>query len=324
MTRKKVLVFFLILFAFISSFVLLNRERYFGKKIVSPYEISVICRSSSTASSTSVRQGMEQAAKDLNAEISFITLQKENSAEEQVSLLKREIRNGADAVVISPVNSEDLEQPVREAMKSVPVIAMQSTVESIPNLPLISCDNEKLGSALAQAAAGDGKNLLRIAILRNSMDCSSIRRRYDGVMKILDEGKNKIEYWDIPNGSQQAYDTAKGMLLSSAADTVIALDASTLEAVAKAEQDLSKSGFTKVRIFGIGRTDTIVSLLDSRIIRSVGVENEYNLGYLSIQAAVDKINKKPDSHDPSINFAVINQENMYSSENQRLLFPFSR
>jgi ribose transport system substrate-binding protein len=143
-------------------------------------------------------------------------------------------------------------------------------------------------------------------------------------MKILGTGKNKIEYWDIPNGSQQAYDTAKGMLLSSAADTVIALDASTLEAVAKAEQDLLKSGSAKVRIFGMGRTNTIVSLLDSRIIHSVGVENEYNLGYLSIQTAVDKINKKPDTHDPSINFAVINQENMYSSENQRLLFPFSR
>ncbi|NLG93011.1 MAG: sugar ABC transporter substrate-binding protein [Clostridiales bacterium] len=324
MTRKRILVFFLILFAFISSFVLLNRERYFGKKIVSPYEISVICRSSSAASSTSIRQGMEQAAKDLNAEISFITLQKENNAEEQVSLLKREIRNGADAVVISPVNSKDLERPVREAMKSVPVVAMQSTVESIPNLPLISCDNEKLGSTLAQAAAGDGKSPLRVAILRNSMDCSSIRQRYAGVMKILGTGKNKIEYWDIPNGSQQAYDTAKGMLLSSAADTVIALDASTLEAVAKAEQDLLKSGSAKVRIFGMGRTNTIVSLLDSRIIHSVGVENEYNLGYLSIQTAVDKINKKPDTHDPSINFAVINQENMYSSENQRLLFPFSR
>ncbi|MCY1713614.1 substrate-binding domain-containing protein [Caproiciproducens galactitolivorans] len=324
MTRKKIFVFFLILFAFIGSFTLLNRDRYFGKKISSPYEISVICRSGSAESSTSVRQGIDQAAKDLNAEISFITLSRENNAEEQVSLLKREIRNGANAIVISPVNSEDLKQPVEEAMKSVPVVAMQSTVESIKGLPLISCDNEKLGSALAQAAAGNGRVPRRIAILRNSMDCSSIRQRYSGVMKILGSGKNKIEYWDIPNGSQEAYDTAKGMLQSSMADTIIALDASTLEAAAKAEQDLLKTGSAEVQIFGMGRTNTIVSLLDGQIIDSIGVENEYNLGYLSIQTAVDKINKKQNTDYPSINFAVVNRKNMYSPENQRLLFPFSR
>lgn len=324
MKKNKVLAFILILLAFVVSFVILNRDRIFEKKNSEPYEISVICRSKSAERSTTIKQGIDQAAKDLNAEVSFITLSNENSAQEQISLLQREIKNGADAIVIAPVNSVDLKQPIEKAQKSVPVVTMQSTVDSMKGLQYISCDNLKLGSALANTMVKNGITQNRIIILRNSMDCSNIHQRYLGVLQQLNSTKNQIEYWDIPDDPQEAYDTAKGLLQNSSANTLIALDGVTLEAAAKAERDLLKNGIAQVQIYGIGRTNTVVSLLDEQIINSIGVENEYNLGYLSIKTAINNINKKHETNNTNINFAIVDHENMYNSDNQRLLFPFVR
>jgi ribose transport system substrate-binding protein len=323
MTKKKMLVFILILLVFIASFLILNRDRIFEKKNNEPYEISVIIRDKNTESWTTIQQGIDQAAKDMNVEVSFVTLSSENNTEEQISLMQREIINGANAIVIAPVNSADLKQPLEKARKTLPVIAMQSTVDTIQDLPYISCDNYQLGNELARKIASNPKTGNRIAILRNSMDCSSIEQRYLGVMSMLNATEG-IEYWDMPDDPQEAYDTAKGMLQNSKATTLIALDGATLEAVGKAERDLLKTGSTQVQIYGLGRTNVVVSLLEDQVINSIGVENEYNLGYLSIQAAVNYINKKAYDSNTKTNFTIVDHGNMYNSDNQRLLFPFVR
>lgn len=324
MTRKKVLVFFLILLVFVVSFLVLDRDRIMEKKSNDPYEISVITRGQNAESWTTIKEGIDQAAKDFNCEVSFVTLSSENNTEEQVSLMQREISNGADAIVIAPANSEDLKDPIEKARKSLPVITMESTVDTIKDLPYISCDNFQLGSALAKKLIDTNSAVRKIVILRNSMDCSNIHQRYLGVTTVLNATLNKVEYWDIPDDPQEAYDTTKGMLQNSNAATFIALDGATLEAVAKAEHDLLKTGSTQVEIYGIGRTNTVVSLLEDQVINAIGVENEFNLGYLSIQSAVNRINKKEDNKTTQINFAIVDHDNMYNSDNQRLLFPFVR
>lgn len=324
MTRKKILVFSLILLVFVVSFLILDRDQLLEKKSNDPYEISVITRGQNAESWTTIKQGIDQAAKDLNCEVSFVTLSSENNIDEQISLLQREIANGADAVVIAPANSEDLKEPIEKAKKILPVVTMESTVDSIKDIPYISCDNFQLGSALAKKLIETDSTARKMVILRNSMDCSNIHQRYMGVTTVLNATQNKMEYWDIPDDPQEAYDTARGMLQNSNAATFIALDGATLEAVAKAEHDLLKTGSKQVEIFGIGRTNTVVSLLEDQVINAIGVENEFNLGYLSIQSAVNRINKREDNKTMQINFAIVDHDNMYNSDNQRLLFPFVR
>lgn len=321
MTKSKIKVFVFILIGFIISYLILNKIEIFEKEEHEPYEISVICRSKNTESSTSIKQGIDQAAKDFNVDVSFITLMSENSSKEQIYLLEREVKNGVDAVIITPANSENLVGPIEEAQKAVPVIAMQSTVNTKKNLPFVSSNNFELGKAIAGEAVEHGASK-RIAILRNSMGCSSIHLRHLGILQALNNTHKTIEYWDIPSDPQLAYTTAKRRLMESRADTLIALDGATLEAAARAEKDLVKDGKPHVSIYGIGRSNLTVSFLEEKIINSIGVENEYNLGYLSIQTAVNKINKNSNIKNSSVNFAIVDSENMYNPENQRLLFPF--
>ena len=56
-----------------------------------PVEISVILRETENGTWSATRQGMEQAAMDLNVELRVLTLSQENDAEEQRDLLEREV-----------------------------------------------------------------------------------------------------------------------------------------------------------------------------------------------------------------------------------------
>lgn len=323
MTKRKLIVFLLILVLFVMSYVVLNRDSFFIQKKNDPYEISVICRGQNTEVWTTIKQGIDQAAEDLNVDVSFITLSRENSASEQISLLSREVDNGANAVVIAPVDSSDLKRPLESAMKKIPVIAMQSTVSGMKDLPVISCDNAQMGRSLAQKLVKNEKGG-KVVILRNGAGGSNVTDSYRGAVEELQNCQRQVSSCGIPDDTTAAYAAAKQLFLKNPDSIYIALDGETLEAVAKAKKDLGKQMENRVKLYGIGRTNTVVSLLDEKTISAVAVDNDYNIGYLCIKSAVDRINQNGSEEKTNVNFLVVDRTHMYDSESERMLFPFVR
>ena len=320
MSKRKVILFFSFLVLFLLSYLVLNKSIKLTQQNKQTYEVSVICRSENTEAWNTMKQGIDQAAKDLNVDVSFITLSSRNNAKEQATFLNREINNGADAVVIAPVNSSDLNKSIEESMKKVPVIAMQSTITGITGLQKISCDNTGMGKSLAQELKKSDPDGSEVVILKNSMDCSNVSDCARGIEAELKD--RKLIYCDVPDDSGQAYYMARECLINHSSDTFIALDAETLEAFGQAKKDLKgQSQLTK--IYGVGRTNKVVSLLEEKVINAIAVENDYNLGYLCIKSAVNRLHNKDDG-SASINYLIVNSTNMYQSESERMLFPFIR
>lgn len=317
MSKKKIVLFLSFLALFLLCYLIWNKSIKVTQDSKQTYQVSVICRSENTETWSTMKQGIDQAAKDLNVDVSFITLSSRNNVQEQVTLLNREVNNGADAIVIAPVNSHSLDKPIAEALKKVPVIAMQSTVAGLSNLDTVSCDNAGMGKALALELEKSGDNS-EIVVFRNSMNCSNVSDCEQGIEKEL---KNKkLIFCDIPDNSQEAYNMAKKYLINYPGDTFIALDAETLETVGQAKKDL-KGECQQSKIYGVGRTNKVVSFLEENIINDTAVENDYNMGYLCIKSAVDRINNKDDGNS-NINYLIVNRSNMYQSESERMLFPF--
>ena len=66
--------------------------------------LSVMLRDTDSSGWTVARQGMEQAADELGAELRFLTLTTANDSAQQASLLLREIEDGAAALVAVPAD----------------------------------------------------------------------------------------------------------------------------------------------------------------------------------------------------------------------------
>lgn len=322
--RKQIsIILFLLLML---SFLLLLSDTLWNEKDKRIYNISIITRGKNSESLMIMKQGIDQAASEMNVNISFVTLSEENNAVEQSELIEREIKNGVDAIIISPADYEKMTEPIENAMKKVPVILMESTVKSEHVLPSISCDNYKLGLSLGEEMVRIGNTRRNVAIVKNDLECSSVKERYDGFMSVMDNTHNNCIFWDIPGETEaDYYNEVKKLIEDNDVDAVVTFDAGMLEEVAEAKKDLSSVNKKKayVEIYGTGSTNKIISFLEDKIINATAMQNEFNVGYLGVKTAVYKINGK-NIDNSAISSTVINSENMYSEENQRLLFPFIR
>lgn len=322
--RKKQVTIALVLL--ILSFLLLLNEVFWSEDSTKIYNISIITRGKNSESWRMMKEGIDQAAWEMNANISFITLSEENSVDEQSELIKREIKNGAQAILISPVDYEKMAQPIEDAINKIPVILIESKVKSNKVLPSISCDNFQLGESIANEIIEKGNINGRIAIIKNNLECSSIRERYDGFMSTIKLANNNCEFLEIIGDKQvDYYDQSKKFLEENDIDTMVTFDTGILEAIGQAKKDLSSVNETKtsIEIYGTGSTSKIISLLEENVISATAMQNEFNVGYLGIKTAIGIIKGKH-VENSMIYSTVVNTKNMYSNENQRLLFPFIR
>ena len=75
-------------------------------------------------------------------------------------------------------------------------------------------------------------------------------------------------------------------------------------------------------IYGEGCSDKTVYYLDKGIIKSLVVPNEFNMGYQSVHTIAEQIKYTFSSAErPTVESLVINRQNLYDEENQKILFP---
>ena len=318
---------YLILAILISSlfFLIILSKNFIYEEDNKVYRISVIIRGKNSESWMITKEGIDQAALDMNVDISFITLSEENNLEEQEKLIKREIDDGVDALIIAPVDSEKMSNAIKSAKEKVPVVLIDSTIQGMKQIPYVSCDNYLLGKSLADEVIRSGNYRKNIAIINSDTSYSSIGDRYRGFEEVIKESKNKYELWDISGDTINGTEYIQKMVKEKNIDIIVALEPSTLEVLAQAKKELilGYEEANNIEIYGVGSTSKIIALLEEHVINSIIVQNEFNVGYLCVQAAVDLI-KGEKINNKNIDFSVISNINMYSDENQRLLFPFVR
>lgn len=160
--------------------------------------LSVILRGADSAS-WPARQGMEQAAVDLGAELRFLALDRPNHAGEQSSLLAREVEGGADGIILVPADTEALSGDVRRAAAETTVVTIESDMSASGAVACISADNAALGEALGRAAI-NGVPLGGTVLLLDSVPGSSgMAQRLSQAARILEENGRRAEALGIPD-----------------------------------------------------------------------------------------------------------------------------
>ena len=323
MKIKKKLVFIILFIMLISSFlVLLNEGK---KKDVKVYNFSVIIRGKNSEGWRIIKEGMEQAASEMNVNIRFLTLLEENSIKEQTELIERELNDGTDAILISPTDYNAMASTIENVRKKVPVVLFESNIETKQNIPYISCDNYELGQSLAEEIVRNGNTRSKVSIIKSDLNCSSINERYLGFVDEIEKSKNTYEFLELPRDEVQLYNKVREIIENNETDVIITFEPNILESIGKAKKYVLSTNNLKynVELYGTGSTSLIISLIEENVINSIVMQNEFNVGYLSVKASVSQIEEKS-IDDSIITSTIINSRNMYSKENQRMLFPFVR
>ncbi len=121
-------------------------------------KISVVIQDAEDTQWAAFRYGLKMAAQDQKVELVVASTADALTKEEQLNTIKREIELGADAVIVQPVQGDDLEQKLRHLEKKVPIMLVEYTTakeREKSQLPSVEPDHSAMGEALAEELKKD-------------------------------------------------------------------------------------------------------------------------------------------------------------------------
>lgn len=314
--KKPIMIILLLIVAGITLII----NNYYGEYTKSEKSISLIVYGKSSDRWENLRQGADLAASENNAKVSLITMASENDAEEQIRLIKREVENGADALLIAACDSEKMGQYIDEAKINIPVIFVETGAESKEDYVLISADDYLMGYSLGNRINEEESYRVKVAIVSENTNRNSIKERERGLRDAIENSVSQIVSWESNDNEANLEPRLflQRELVSEAVDVIVTLDNSMTDSIVDALKNLNKS----VTVYGISTSDESVYSLDHGDIKSLAYQTEFGIGYIGVKYALDERKAKRQYGNDDIKYRVISKDNMYEYDNQTLLFPF--
>ena len=273
MIEKRELRLILLLFAVIvllaALSVYLNLHKSEAQQVI---RISVITDGAADEYWSRFRSGADQAALEYSADVRYLFPVGEDIAGQQLDYLKRETAT-ADAVILFPADEARVSAWLAANTVSCPVFTVGTPLADSQKTVFIGADSAALGRLIAEDAAQNG---LRQFYVYYSADMNSaLRARFDAIKSTLTAKAIRLNTYDDP-----------AQLSASLPDAVwrrcvlIGLDANTTLQAAQAA-----SARPAAAVYGIGCTNALLALLESRGISSLAVQSEFDVGYLAVRSA---------------------------------------
>lgn len=306
----------LVLLFLLSSTNLIIKEK---KKEV--YPISVIVDESNDEYYINFKKGMDKAAEKFQADMSFITLYQSHDEEEQMEMVQREIKDGARAVILAPVNETGVVMKLDEAKPNCPVILLGSTMINDSVVASISIDGYETGRMLGEHVAQKESPDVPVWLFTEGLLYTGNMDVYDGIRSVLDE--KGFSYRMVEKHTDDTYRQAIEELVypGSTEAVIIAMDVSALDDTSEILEGSSVyAGYVK-GLYGIGNTTAILQRLDKGIIKGLMAENRYNEGYLSVRNAVEAIQGMWLKNRIHVETYYIEGKDLRDDKYEKLLYP---
>lgn len=285
------------------------------------YQISYIHRGKLQEDSKQViLKGMEQAAYIYNIEFSAVSSGTYADAGELIDLIGSEVKGGADAILIDSIYDEDLGEEIKNINAKLPVIEVSSCSSGKEDNKSvrIHADDYSLGKLLG----GKALKYLRpgecVTLIQSGTEYSDVMQRYLGVKEVLEESGVTVNTVKAERNEELRISQFNRIIEKQGHQHFVAFDSNVLEQLGQIKEDDPEH--RDFSIYGIGNTNKVISYLENDVIQLLGVSNEYSIGYLSIRSAVDKLEGRQ-TEEYNIGYKVIEADELYTDENQRLLFP---
>lgn len=286
------------------------------------YSVSVIVNDSNNDRWIALRQGLEQAAGDYNINLNYVSTGEIQSVEEQMALVNRELDNGAEGIIIQTIDSEEGCKQLEEISSRAAVVLLESDAVPEDLFTLSSPDNYAMGMALAEAIKQDlgiGISGKTVGIVSGNQSQLAMEQRLAGVQEGLAEAKVNV-LWIVEEIAEQGSGTEimSGM---ETPDIIIALENEGTERVVDQLMVGADDG-ENCLLYGVGCSEKVVYYLDKGIIQTLVVPNEFNMGYLSMETIAEQLQYHlSEAKDSQVDYLVINRDNLYDEDNQKILFP---
>lgn len=273
------------------------------------YHLAFVVGEQRNRSWDNVKRGAEMAAADYNASLIFKTMDAEMLDSTLNVVVSDTLHQQLQAIIIAP----NAALTTGVLPKAIPIILAHDQVNLDDSFPYIGCAYDQVGMQLAEEINRHGNYHKTIYVLQEEQETASRKLLKQGFEKELKNGDNQVQYL--------TYEEA--VLLFSKQEALkdpvlVAFDVTQLEKAI----DIT-STYQNIEVYGVGNSDKILHAVEKGVIQSTVVQDDFSIGYLSVETAIQAIERKR-HQDSTIRFSLIDKESIYSKENEKLMFPFHR
>lgn len=287
------------------------------------HSVSVIVNNSNSDRWISLRQGLEQAAKDYNMDLNYVSTGELNNPEEELALVERELENGAEGVILQMVSSDVDLMEWTELKERAAIILLETDIKTEGICTYVGPDNRALGLALSEAVKqelGETMEGKKIGILSGNQNQLSMQQRLQGLLEGLESTAAEV-VWNVDSRELKERKEKQQSGMPEPADAVVALGNDETERMIDYLWGDGYAGNYGL-LYGVGCSEKAVYYLDKGMIRTLVVPNEFNMGYRSMESmAITLRYHLTDTENSLTDYLVVDRENLYDTDNQKVLFP---
>jgi ribose transport system substrate-binding protein len=270
-----------------------------------------------------IKSGVESACNEEGALLTVSGPMQENDLNSQIEILTNLIEQKPSAIILAAIDYNGLVPAVEKINENhIPIIIIDSGINSGIPLSFIATDNivagEKAGQKMSELLSyGD-----HIAIISYIKGTSTAIEREKGVKKAISENKklvvDNVYYCD--NLREKAGTITTAILKENPGiKGIIALNDPSTTGVARIIKQ--KNLKDRIQLVGFDNSIEEIDYLEQGVIKALIVQKPFNMGYLSVKAAIKSVRGEIVEKRIDTGANLITADNMYSEENQKLLFP---
>jgi ribose transport system substrate-binding protein len=291
-----------------------------GNVLAAAEDIAVIVKTNNSSYWQVVNKGAQAAAKELGISITYDGPSVETDINNQVSLVENAINRNVKGIVLAPCDPNGLVKVAQKAKaKKMALVGIDSALNTKVDSFLTTNNvaaGKKAAAELIKRAGTTGK----VALMLYVAGAGSCVDRAKG---FTDEIKAKTKM-KIAGLFYSDSDSAKALnqmtdVLASNPDlkAVFAANEPTAIGVAKAIEASGKAG--KLVAIGFDGAPILQDYVKKGVLRGIMVQSPYNMGYLGVKTAWNKIKGKPVQTFIDTGVFGVTTENIATEQAQKAL-----
>ncbi len=271
-----------------------------------------------------VHAGAIAAGRDLGVDILWNGPASEIDFSRQIGIVDDFINRRVDGLVLAPAHGESLVPVVERAnAEGIPVVILDSGIQTDRYVSYVSTDNYKGGAAAAERMIGILPRGGKVAVMATIPGSVSTTEREKGFQETLARKAPNIRIAALQYGmSDRARSLAVAEDILTANPDLAAIFCSNESGTIGAVQGAKSKGVAgKLKIVGFDSSPTVIEDLEAGLIDSLVVQNPFRMGYLGVDSVVRQLRGSPPDRRIDTGATLVTRANLKEPSIQELLRP---
>lgn len=305
-------------------FLLSSTDLIIKEQKTEVYSLSVLIEGTGEARYLNFRKGMDRAAIELNADVSFISLYEENNQHQQLEMMVREQQDGARALIVTPTKEMSMSEALADQNITVPLVLVNSG--QVPDRvfgqisAVVTTDYFAMGEKLAGEVMRHHPDKPPVWMFSGVQESEATWQFEEGICTTISQSGYEIKKFHKQD-EEMLRRTIGTLMEPEEANVIIALDQESLSEIAAILSDSNVNNLSMNGLYGRGTTVQILNYLDRGVITGICVTDDFSAGYISVKRAVEAVTDQLAEKETLLESYYIEKEDLKKRQYEKMLYP---